>query len=51
MNTNMNVDYYFNVYTKFRYVITKLLPCVKKTALGGALGVFSFIRPPGNPCY
>ena len=48
---NMIVVYYFKVYAGLRYVITKLLPYVKKTVLGDALVVFSFIRSPGNLCY
>ena len=51
MNMNMNVVYYFKVYAELRYVIAKLLPYVKKTVLGGALVVFSFIRSLDNSCY
>ena len=51
INMNMIVVYYFKVYAGLRYVITKLLPYVKKTVLGDALVVFSFIRSPGNLCY
>ena len=47
----MNGVYYFKVYVEPRHVIAKLLPNVKKTVLGGALVIFSFIRSPGNSCY
>ena len=30
INMDMNVVYYFKVYTELRYVITKLLPYVKR---------------------